>query len=88
MARPLRIEYGGAFYHVTARGNGRKRVFFAKADYGAFEKVYFSGWGREAVVEAVCRHFRFSQEELFQDRSLARKVAIYLMRQHTGMTNG
>jgi putative transposase len=44
MARPLRIEYEGAFYHVTARGNerkrvffARKRVFFAKADYGAFK---------------------------------------------------
>jgi putative transposase len=30
MARPLRIEYEGAFYHVTARGNERKRVFFGK----------------------------------------------------------
>jgi putative transposase len=47
-----------------------------------------TGWGREAVVEAVCRHFRFSREEFFQDRGLARKVAIYLMRKHTGMTNG
>ncbi len=23
MARPLRIEHAGAFYHVTARGNDR-----------------------------------------------------------------
>ena len=28
MARPLRIEYEGAFYHVTARGNERKRIYF------------------------------------------------------------
>ena len=27
MARPLRIEYDGAFYHVTARGNERKDIF-------------------------------------------------------------
>jgi len=27
MARPLRIEYDGALYHVTSRGNERKRVF-------------------------------------------------------------
>ena len=27
MARPLRIEYAGAFYHVTSRGNERKDVF-------------------------------------------------------------
>ncbi|HSL06064.1 MAG TPA: transposase [Nitrospiraceae bacterium] len=27
MARPLRIEFPGAFYHVTSRGNARQRVF-------------------------------------------------------------
>lgn len=27
MARPLRIEYPGAYYHITARGNGRKAIF-------------------------------------------------------------
>jgi len=27
MARPLRIEYPGAFYHVTSRGNARQRIF-------------------------------------------------------------
>ena len=27
MARPLRIEYEGAHYHVTTRGNGRKAIF-------------------------------------------------------------
>ncbi|ABQ28074.1 REP-associated tyrosine transposase [Geotalea uraniireducens] len=36
MARPLRIEYEGALYHVTARGNERGKVFFTKADYRKF----------------------------------------------------
>ncbi|MBI5378663.1 MAG: transposase [Nitrospirae bacterium] len=27
MARPLRIQYPGACYHVTSRGNERKAVF-------------------------------------------------------------
>lgn len=27
MSRPLRIEYEGAFYHITARGNERKEIF-------------------------------------------------------------
>ena len=27
MARPLRIEYAGAYYHVMNRGNGRQVVF-------------------------------------------------------------
>ena len=36
MARPLRIEYEGAFYHITSRGNERKRIFFIEADYKKF----------------------------------------------------
>ena len=27
MARPLRIEFPGAVYHVTSRGNERKAIF-------------------------------------------------------------
>jgi REP element-mobilizing transposase RayT len=37
MARPLRIQHEGAFYHVTSRGNERKRIFFSKADYDRFK---------------------------------------------------
>jgi putative transposase len=33
MARPIRIEYEGAFYHVTTRGNERGRIFFTETDY-------------------------------------------------------
>ena len=38
MARPLRIEYEGAFYHITSRGNERKRIFFGKGDYDKFKE--------------------------------------------------
>ncbi|MCL5022688.1 MAG: addiction module toxin RelE, partial [Nitrospirae bacterium] len=27
MARPLRIEFDGAVYHVTARGNARRAIY-------------------------------------------------------------
>lgn len=37
MARSLRIEYEGAFYHVTARGNERRAIFFTPADYKKFK---------------------------------------------------
>ena len=36
MARPLRIAFPGAFYHVTARGNERKTVFKSKHDRERF----------------------------------------------------
>ena len=32
MARPLRIEYAGAVYHVTSRGNEKKPVFRTDTD--------------------------------------------------------
>lgn len=32
MARPLRIEYPGAVYHITSRGNERKNLFFNDTD--------------------------------------------------------
>ena len=32
MARPLRIEYEGAFYHITSRGNARQDIFLDQAD--------------------------------------------------------
>ena len=36
MTRPLRIEYPGALYHVTARGNARQRIYVDAEDYRAF----------------------------------------------------
>jgi hypothetical protein len=32
MARPLRIEYAGAIYHVMSRGNAQHRIFLEDAD--------------------------------------------------------
>ncbi|MGH7824912.1 MAG: REP-associated tyrosine transposase [Candidatus Binatia bacterium] len=36
MARPLRINYPGAFYHVTCRGNERRDIFADDRDRSAF----------------------------------------------------
>ncbi len=36
MARPLRIEYEGAVYHVTSRGNGRQNIYIDDDDRRAF----------------------------------------------------
>jgi len=32
MARPLRLQFSGALYHVTARGNERKPIFRDERD--------------------------------------------------------
>ena len=39
MARPIRIEYEGAVYHVTIRGNERKALFQTDADRQRFIKA-------------------------------------------------
>jgi len=36
MARPPRIEFAGALYHITARGNAREAIFRDEDDRGLF----------------------------------------------------
>src|SRR3989441_6053130 len=36
MARPLRIEFEGALYHLCARGNERQKIFRDEKDYAQF----------------------------------------------------
>jgi REP element-mobilizing transposase RayT len=39
MARPLRVQYPGALYHVTGRGNERKAIFKDDADRREFLQI-------------------------------------------------
>ena len=39
MARPLRIEYPGAVYHVTSRGNAQENIFTGDTDRQIFLEV-------------------------------------------------
>lgn len=55
MGRPLRIEYPGAHYHVTARGNERKEVFKSQRDRERFLEYLESAVKRYgAVIHAFC----------------------------------
>ena len=55
MARPLRIVYAGAFYHVTARGNEKKSIFKNDKDYERFLLYVEAAVERYgAVVHAYC----------------------------------
>lgn len=38
MARPLRVQYPGALYHVIARGNNKRKIFFDDKDRRGFLK--------------------------------------------------
>ena len=55
MARPLRLEFAGALYHLTARGNRRESIFLDDGDRRSFldllgKEVKQQGW----VCYAYC----------------------------------
>lgn len=66
MGRPLRIEYPGAYYHVTSRGNERKDVFKSQKDREQFLSYLESAVNRyDAVIHAYClmsNHYHFILE--------------------------
>ena len=56
MARPLRITYPGAFYHVTSRGNEGKVIFKNKRDRQKFLDYFESATQRyDAVFHDLIR---------------------------------
>jgi putative transposase len=52
MARPLRIEFAGALYHITARGNERRDIFLGNIDD---DRAAFLD-----VLAATCERFRWT----------------------------
>ena len=55
MARPIRIQYPGAFYHVMSRGNERRAVFREEADYELFLETLKDASERfDVLVHAWC----------------------------------
>ena len=49
MARPLRIEFAGALYHITSRGDGREDIYLNDSDRERFI----------AVLAQVCDRFNW-----------------------------
>ena len=55
MSRPLRIQFPGALYHVTSRGDRREDIFFDDTDRAALLDVMALGMARfDAQVLAYC----------------------------------
>lgn len=50
MPRPWRIRYPGAKYHVTARGNGREKIYFEPGDYQRFHDQLESALELDEVI--------------------------------------
>jgi len=55
MARPLRIEFAGALYHVTSRGDGQEDIYLDDKDRESFLNVMSGVCTRfNWVVHAYC----------------------------------
>ncbi len=55
MARQLRIEYPGAFYHVTSRGNEKQIVFRTDDDHHYFIKCLRDSYARHgSIIHVYC----------------------------------
>ena len=55
MSRQLRLEFPGAIYHVTARGNARAAIFLDNEDRNSFlavlaECIARCGWFAMPIV--------------------------------------
>jgi len=78
MARPLRIEYAGAVYHITSRGNARQRVFVDDADRTAFFEILAKAMDRfNWLCHAYClmgNHYHLLIETV--DPTLARGMRL------------
>ncbi len=77
MARPERIEYEGAVYHVTARGNERWAIFHDDADRERFLRVLGESVERfETRLYPFCREWATepAARELQSNRTLRNRV--------------
>jgi putative transposase len=78
MARPLRVEYEGALYHVTSRGNDCERIFFTDTDRDAFLELLVDVVNRYSwVCHAYClmpNHYHLVVETPHANLSRSRPV--------------
>lgn len=55
MARPWRVVYSGAKYHLTSRGNGRQKIFLDQSDYERFlEQLEHCLEADEVILYSYC----------------------------------
>ncbi len=72
MARPLRITFPGAFYHVTSRGNERKAVFKSKRDREKYLEYL------ESAIQKGRKNNRVRDIAIYLARDVTGKTAVRL----------
>ena len=69
VSRPLRIEFAGALYHVTSRGNRRKAIFRNDLDRDNKRKRKGNGKGGRCVPDFLVPFVRQVLSYFFPQRS-------------------
>jgi len=66
MARPLRVEFAEALYHVTLRGDGQEDIYLDNIDSGISKKQDLSPFFEVSQILIVSRFFSvlFVQDNL------------------------
>jgi putative transposase len=91
LARPIRIEYPGAFYHVFSRGNQKQRIFFSDEDRCHFINCLRNAYRKFGVIiHTYClmpNHFHLFLETPLANLSRAMHFLIanytsYINRKH------
>ena len=71
MSRPLRIEFPGAIYHVTSRGDRRELIYRDDVDRVAHLEVIAQAMSRfDAEVLAYCLMGNHYQGDCMKESSL------------------
>lgn len=92
MARPLRIDYPGAYYHITARGVGRQKIFFEESDRQIFLgrlKETCERWG--IIIHGYClmsNHYHLEVETPEGNLSKAMQWLNQVYAGHINRTHG
>ena len=86
MARPIRIEYPGAFYHVISRGNERRAVFRGDNDYELFLNTLGEASDRfDVLIHAYCLmpnhlHLLIQTKDSNLSQFMKRLLGVYTIR--------
>jgi putative transposase len=94
MSRPLRLEFAGALYHVTARGNERRDIFLGNIDddRAAFLDVLTATAGRfNWICHAYClmtNHYHLLVETPDANLSKGMRQLNGVYTQHVNRTRG
>ena len=75
MARPIRIEYEGAFYHVTAQGNHRCKIsIYLLKQYTAASNRETGAMLGDMSDFAVAKAYQLIVKEMNTESTLSEKV--------------